>query len=128
MVMTWFFFDVAVVMIAIKAAEWKLRIDFIFGFDQFRIVTCSCYQFVDFFLGDLMVIIDNLQIFCFSVPARELDSCMIERRFNPVLAHDTVAKHLDVRFTSLGLSVNRGSSEHEEAYNINEFRFHGDLI
>jgi hypothetical protein len=55
-------------------------------------------QFVNFLFGNFLIVINDLEVFRFRVPAGKFDSCVIEGSFNTLLAHRAVAKDLEIGF------------------------------
>ena len=56
-------YDVAVVVISVKATEWQLGVDLVFGFDLFCVVTSSGDHLMDLFFRDFPVVKYYLQAF-----------------------------------------------------------------
>src|SRR5687768_13395779 len=117
--------NIAVIVVPIKTAERKLRVYFVLGFDFICVVTRRSDKIMDLLFRKFPVVKYNFEIFAFSIPIGNLDAWNIKRRFNPVLAHATVSKNLDIGFCGFSLGIDTGDPKCNKKYDKKEFRFHG---
>ena len=106
-------YDVAVIMIPIKATKGKLGINFIPGLETVSIMACGSYELTDFVKRYLAVVEDHFQVLGLSVPFGEFDAGVVQDGFDPVLAHAAIPKDPDVRLNSLGLGIESSRAENK---------------
>jgi hypothetical protein len=117
-------YNIAVIVVPIKAAERKLCVYLVFGFHFVSVMTRGSNQIVNLLLRKFPVVVHNFEIFAFRIPIGDLDAREIKRRFNPILAHGTVSKNLDIGFSSFSLGVCTRDAKCNKKYDKKEFRFH----
>lgn len=94
-------YDVAVIMIPIKATKGKFGINFIPGLEAVGIMARGYYEPADLVKCYFAVVEYQFQVLGFRVPFGEFDTGVVKDGFDPVLAHAAIPKDLDVGLNSL---------------------------
>lgn len=119
-------YDTRVVVIAIKAAEGKVSVDFVRRLCFFRIVPNGSDDLMDLFFSDLFRIVDDFKIFGLGIPGGEFYPAAVESPLDPFLTHNAVPENLDVSLNILVLCERwkrRHQAENKQKYDL-ILRFH----